>query len=383
MNLDDRLRSAYQFELDEARRTFDADRSRARFGASSGRRGAGVLAAAALLLVLGGVVAVASLRDGGTPFVRLETSTSVPFADQGPQTGAGLLDDASSDEVDAGAPGAATATVTPTPSPTPSPTPEPAAGWADAVEGRGDRAVATPSPVPVDPTPAPAVSADGLAPPSATTPAVPTEEAVPTATALPTATVLPTATPVPTLTPPPATATPEPTSTAVPTAVPTATATATAIPTSTATPSPTPEPRDAGATTSVCASGRRAQLEFASLSYVTAATGWGRLYDLVDEQDGPYYFNAWEPGFTEPVTVELVLREPALAADIRVHQDPFTPVSGTIDIDVSGLTIAIGLAGTDGWQVHDFGAPTLIERFTISRDAFEENVMEVMICLAP
>lgn len=425
MNLDDRLRSAHRYELDEARRSFEADRGRTRFEASAGRRGAGILAAAAVLIAIVGVVTVTNQRDGSS--VRLDTSTTVPFADQAPQTGAGFSvddddadqqdegreDDAVGDQVEVGDAGVDAAIPTPTPSPTVTPTPEDGASSGSAAGSRGDRAVAPPTPTSIAPTPeAPPSSSDPTPPPTgvasdetqaeqdesagAATPTITpaaTSESAPTATVAPSSTPEPTATARPTTTAPPATATvvpsstPAPTSTALPTATPVPTATpeptSTPTPTATAVPTPTPEPRDVGIATQVCPAGRRAQLESSSLSYVSATTGWGRLYDLVDEQDGPYYFMAWEPGYSEPVTVEVVLSEPALAADIRVHQDPFTPVAGTIDIDVSGLAVQIELSGTDGWRVHEFGTATLIERFTITRDAFEENVMEVMICLSP
>ncbi len=143
---------------------------------------------------------------------------------------------------------------------------------------------------------------------------------------------------------------------------------------------------DVGVPTTVCPSGLRARLEASDLTYVGSNQGWGRKDDLVDEQDGPFYFEAWEPNHELPVTVDVVLDQPALAADIRVHQDPFTPVSGTITIlvtdDGEPLEIGIGLSGTDGWRVHDFDQPVVIERFTIGRDIAEANIMEVMVCLA-
>lgn len=147
----------------------------------------------------------------------------------------------------------------------------------------------------------------------------------------------------------------------------------------------TPSDTEADAPTTVCPSGLRARLEAAELSYVGANQGWGRKDDLVDEQDGPYYFEAWEPNHELPVTVEVALDQPVLAADIRVHQDPFIPVSGTITVSIPGTDgeqeFGIDLSGTDGWRVHTFDEPITIERFTIRRETAQANIMEVMVCL--
>ncbi len=139
---------------------------------------------------------------------------------------------------------------------------------------------------------------------------------------------------------------------------------------------------DAGIDSDVCPSGRRAALENAQLRYVGDNQGWSRLDDLVDEQDGPFYFNGWEPGYPDDVTVEVLLAEPALAQDIRIAQDPYTPVSGLIAIGVIGEGFNLEMSGTGGWQVHDFGEPRIIGSFTINRQNPEANVMEVVICLA-
>jgi hypothetical protein len=138
----------------------------------------------------------------------------------------------------------------------------------------------------------------------------------------------------------------------------------------------------AGVAGEVCPSGRRAELEAASTRYVGENRGWGRKDDLVDEQDGPYHFMAWEPNYEQVVTVEIGLTEPVLAADVRVFQDPFTPVSGTITIEIGGRTVDIELSGTDGWRVHTFPEPVLVDGLTIERNQPEENIMEVMLCLA-
>jgi len=133
----------------------------------------------------------------------------------------------------------------------------------------------------------------------------------------------------------------------------------------------------------VCPNGARAALETASLQYTSAATGWGRLDDLVDEQEGPFYFMAWEPNFPDPVTVRITLAEPVLASDLRVFQDPFTEVGGSIQIVTDSEAFSIGLSGVDGWRVNTFAEPTVITAFTVARTQMESNIMEVMICLAP
>lgn len=137
-----------------------------------------------------------------------------------------------------------------------------------------------------------------------------------------------------------------------------------------------------GVDSDVCPSGTRAELEKASTRYVGENRGWNRKDDLVDEQDGPYYFMAWEPNYADLVTVELILTEPVLATDIRVFQDPFTPVSGTIAIDIADQAVKIELSETDGWRVHTFDTATRVERFTIERNDVESNIMEVMLCIS-
>ncbi len=135
-----------------------------------------------------------------------------------------------------------------------------------------------------------------------------------------------------------------------------------------------------GVANNVCPTGLRAQLERASLSYVGENQGWGRLADLVDEQDGPHYFEAWEPGYANTVTVLVQLEEPVIASEIRLAQDPFTPVSGTITVEALGRRFPIVLEGTDGWVVADF-SPQILDSFTITRSEAQSNVMEVLVCV--
>lgn len=134
---------------------------------------------------------------------------------------------------------------------------------------------------------------------------------------------------------------------------------------------------------SVCLSGFRAPLESAQLRYVGENQGWGRLFDLVDEQDGPFYFQAWEPGYPDPVTVEVELAAPVEATEIRVAQDPFTPVDGSIFINAAGQDIVLELEGTEGWKGHRFDEISTLDRFTIRREAVASNIMEVLVCVAP
>lgn len=149
--------------------------------------------------------------------------------------------------------------------------------------------------------------------------------------------------------------------------------------TTTIDPDPTPQVQENG----VCQSGFRAPLESAQLRYVGENQGWGRLFDLVDEQDGPFYFQAWEPGYPDPVTVEVELAVPVEATEIRVAQDPFTPVDGSIFISAAGQDIVLELEGTEGWKVHRFDELPMLDRFTIRREAATSNIMEVLVCVAP
>ena len=141
-----------------------------------------------------------------------------------------------------------------------------------------------------------------------------------------------------------------------------------------------------GVASAKCPSGFRAELENATLRYVTQNQGWGRLDDLVDEQDAEFEFEAWEPGFPDLVTVEVDLGELVSAVDIRVSQDPFTPVNGDIEIEtfvgdelIESFTIA--LDGVDGWRDHTFTEPALLERFWITRRTETANITEVVVCV--
>lgn len=137
----------------------------------------------------------------------------------------------------------------------------------------------------------------------------------------------------------------------------------------------------AGVDNAVCPSGRRAELELATTSYVGATTGWNRKDDLIDEQDGPFYFQAWEPGFDRPVEVEIVLDQPVLAAEVRVAQDPYTPVAGAITVTIDGRSEPIELDGTGGWRVLRLSEPTVLERLTVRRDQAEANIAELLVCV--
>ena len=157
-------------------------------------------------------------------------------------------------------------------------------------------------------------------------------------------------------------------------------------PTTSATPATPVIEIDPGLPSVKCQSGLRAPLERAALQYIGPNVGWNRLDDLVDEQDNEFTFEAWEPGFPDEVTVELTLNAPVDAVAIQVAQDPFTPVSG--DIEISTFfdgelidTFSIPLSGVDGWEVNTFDTTTRIDRFTITRDDEAENIMEVLVCV--
>lgn len=161
----------------------------------------------------------------------------------------------------------------------------------------------------------------------------------------------------------------------------------TSVPQPADSPSTDPQPADvelsAGVSNTVCPTGARAELEWAALRYVGSSRGWGRMDDLVDEQDGPYYFEAWEPNFAEPVSVEITLVDPVLATELRVAQDPFTEVGGTITVLAAETIIDLELSGVGGWQVHEFAEPTVVQTITITRSNADSNIMELMVCVAP
>lgn len=385
MTIDDRLRAAYQRELAQARDETDAALATGQpidiVAEAGARRSPTVILAAAAIVLFVATFAFMNLRTTDTiDERRVTTETIGPISETGIDEGAD--NDSSIGTAEAsdghrgeqnqpeGAASVTTGDVTPTPTPSPTPASPTAtnATPVPTVDSEAEPSLPV-APTPGDPEPGTVEPLDS----GSTTPTT-------TSAVAPTGTPRPTATESPTVTPPP-TATTAPTPTPPPTVTPEATATPTVI--STPTPSPTSIPWPPGATTTVCPSGKRAELEFASLAYTSAETGWQRLYDLVDEQDGPHYFMAWEPGYGGPVTVQVTLAEPVLAADIRVFQDPFTPVEGAIDMLAAGIPIEIPISGVDGWRVFDFGSPTEVGEFSITRDRPEENIMEVMICLAP
>lgn len=446
MTFDDRLRSAHQQRLrEEEQRHLQAGSPG--FVPSAGNGKTAVLLAAACLALVAFLSYAAFDDRSETPEVRLDIASIPPETNDGAEDGPGVnpqrvdaeaATPTATPEPTATTPPTPTPSPTPTPTPTsaPSPTPTPDTATADPGESADadlvqepdgpstDDAAAEPGP---DPTRAPADDAaatptavveGGTGPaagadvssatatatagpvtvvvPTSTPDPVPTS-VLPTTIAEPTAspTTTPTSVPEPTPTTQPTpeqsptvqptavpTATPQPTSTPVPTATPPATATAT--PTATPTPEPTATPTyDQGAATTVCPSGRRASLERSTQTYTSALNGWGGSDHLVDEQNGPYYFQAWEPNFPDLVSVEVALDGQVLATDIRVFQDPFTPVAGEVEIVIGSTVYPIVLSGVDGWRVATFAEPMVLDRFEITRDATPENIMEVMICLAP
>lgn len=135
-----------------------------------------------------------------------------------------------------------------------------------------------------------------------------------------------------------------------------------------------------GAPNDVCPTRRRAKLEGAELSYMGDNTGWDRLDDLVDEQEGPYYMT-WEPNYPDPVTVSVRLEQPVMATEIRVAQDPITPVDGIISIAIDEAVNDLTLSGLGGWKVLSFDEPRRLDDFTISRDSVGANIVELLVCI--
>jgi len=348
MNLDDRLRNAHKQRLHEEERRFVQAGSPG-FSAQARSLNPVVLLVAASLVVLAGVLSYSALSSPSDPVeVRLDTASNQIDDGDRPPTDTDQPDDPDPEQVDTGPAATPTSTATPLPTPTPTPTAEPtpeptAAALADADDDDTSPA-ATPTTQPESqddnaasqPTPTPAASAEASSPTDSATPA-------PTATTQP----------------PPATS---------------------SRPRQTATPTPT---YGQGVATAACPSGLRAPLETATLRYTSANTGWDGLFNLTNEQDGPYYFQAWEPNYPNLVTVEVTLAQPVQAVDIRVFQDPFTEVAGAVEISLNGTTQSIALSGTDGWRAWNLGSPTIVERFSISRDGWQENIMEVMVCVQP
>ncbi len=131
----------------------------------------------------------------------------------------------------------------------------------------------------------------------------------------------------------------------------------------------------------VCPSGYRAPLERAGTIYLSDETGWKKKDSLIDEQDGPHYYTEWEPNFEGFVAVEVVLPKPVMATDIRVAQNPFVEVGGTLNLEAAGNSFTLELQGMGGWVVHEFDEPTRLDRFTIERDNIKTNIVEVLICV--
>lgn len=124
------------------------------------------------------------------------------------------------------------------------------------------------------------------------------------------------------------------------------------------------------------------------MRYVSENTGWGRPYDLIDHPDGPYYLSDWEPGYTLDVSVEVALPDPVLATSIMVAQNPYREVSGSLDlggnfVDGSPFDAEIVLSGTGGWRSHEINPPAVLERFTVTRNNPDTNVVELLVCVAP
>lgn len=136
-----------------------------------------------------------------------------------------------------------------------------------------------------------------------------------------------------------------------------------------------------GVANQVCGTGFRAPLERAALRYVSEEQGWNRMIDLVNEQDGPFYFGLWEPDYPGTVSVEVSLERPVQATEIRLAQHPYQDVSGTITVETAGMILPIELSGRDGFRSHTFVDPVVIDSFVITRSDPDSNITEVIICV--
>ncbi len=145
---------------------------------------------------------------------------------------------------------------------------------------------------------------------------------------------------------------------------------------------PAQQDLDPGVANNVCSSGRRATLERADLEYISGEKGWNRKGDLVNEQDGPFYFGLWEPDYPGTVSVEVTLDAPVQATEILLAQHPYQDVSGVITVDIAGVTVPIQLSGRDGFKSHSFDQPVVVESFVITRSEAAANITEVIVCVA-
>jgi hypothetical protein len=133
-----------------------------------------------------------------------------------------------------------------------------------------------------------------------------------------------------------------------------------------------------------CASGTQADLSDAVTSYVGANQGWGRKKDLIDEQGSATPWNAWEPGYSDPVTVKISW-SPAIRVDrVLIARNVFGPSAGIVDVVLgNGATASADLGTTTGqWLPKEMAAADQTS-LQITRNAANENITEIVLCVAP
>ncbi|GAB0490083.1 hypothetical protein MMPV_001315 [Pyropia vietnamensis] len=130
-----------------------------------------------------------------------------------------------------------------------------------------------------------------------------------------------------------------------------------------------------------CPTGSSFPLSSANTAYTSAATGWGRKADLINEQGNSYVFRGWEPGFPNAVSVSVSWGSPVTASHILIARDPQAPTAGTIRLTAAGVTYSVGMSGQGGWISVALPSGTALQSFTIRRNNALSNVMEVALCV--
>lgn len=130
-----------------------------------------------------------------------------------------------------------------------------------------------------------------------------------------------------------------------------------------------------------CPTGASISLTSATTAYTSAAMGWGRKEDLINEQGESFVYRGWEPGFPGEVSVAVSWGTPVPASHILVARDPSRPTGGTVTLEAAGVTYAVAMAGQGGWVVTALPAGTALQSFTIGRSDETSNVMEVAVCV--
>lgn len=88
------------------------------------------------------------------------------------------------------------------------------------------------------------------------------------------------------------------------------------------------------------------------------------------------------------MSVEVVLTEAARVAGIWVAQNPYQPVGGSLKLtgnylDGTPVDGSIALSGSGGWRSFEVNPPAVLDRFTITRNNADSDVVELLVCLAP